>query len=199
MSIRFLAVLAILCASLNAQQYVNSVGFTQFVPSPSGGASGAAVLDGYYVPPQLPGPFFPGAPSRIVLEFSGLPAYYNSAAPSNEIITFIIDFAHSVPNPTVQLLGGDFYIPNIAPILAGPTPPSLPAVSDSVWLGPVGIPSPGQINFPSNVFSPTRNGARLRMENIPLAGNGVPITFQAFMFDPNLTRVYTSNALNINL
>ncbi len=194
MSIRIFFLLTLMCTALNAQVVCGgSVGNPQVVVDPTGG-TGLAVLEARFRPaiPSLT------TQSSLTFELSGLPSYYASAAPSSEIVAFFLELGASSA-PGIPVLGGEFYLPNVAPVSFGPTPPTPGYLSHVHWLGPVGFPSPGDVICSSGVNPPSRIGSRLVWNSPPLSAAGVPLTVQVAMFDPALGRVFTSNALNMSL
>lgn len=187
-----LAALALTATLATAQHptFTASVGTPQSVPSPvlTGGPTGAANLTGVYC--ELPVP-------RLKFEFTCLPINWAHGAVTSENCYFVLDFAPS-SLPGGAVLGGQFYLPMVAPIFIDGGPVRYIGPADVVCAGTRSNALSSGITCP--IPGTSRQGALLDLSSGISAGlNGVPLTMQAFMLDlagPTGPVAYTSNALN---
>ena len=183
---RTLAILLVMVAGLAAQVTpMGSIGTPQIVPDPvfTTGAPGAATLVAKYC---ASGVLNPGLEVRLC----GLPLGYNTGPAVTQEQVLIALGVGSSALPGAPVLGGMLYL---AP--AGPM--AVVTAGASQWHGPPDtVPCPGLIVFPGPT-PPTPNGRGITIP-IPPAAVGL-FSVQGALFDPALSRIFTTNAINFSL
>lgn len=158
--------------------YLGSLGTPQTVPNPNGGAAGTIGLSGQYCANQ-----------GLHFGVRGLPLPYASTI-TNEAVYFALEAGQSML-PGVNILGGQFYVPLINPLLLGP--------QSVTYLGPGDVVlCPGLIVLPGPPITNPFYGAATGWIAIPPGTVGM-LTIQGFMLDPNVNRFFTSNAINFSI
>lgn len=159
------------------------IGVSQSVPDPVTGA-----VDPFPGTPafSLAGKNCP-AGAGLDFEMTGVPIGYVSGAVMNEECWLVLAPGGSA-TPGTSIAGGLFYLPLASPwfqIAGGP----------ALFIGPVDTICTGGTWINPVVTTPNRFGARFTLGAVP-AGLGF-VTAQAYLLDPNLGRVFTTNALNL--
>jgi hypothetical protein len=178
---RVWAIALLATASAGAQvTYLGVIGAGQTVPDPVFTGSGVARLSGFYCP-------------ATGLEFavSGLPLGYNTGPAVTQEQIWYVFAAGPATLPGVVVADGLFYVPLTNPVTLGG--------GASSYIGPGDIIScPGLIPLPGPAAPYVPNGSRFSLGAIPPGNYGI-LSMQAFLFDPALSRVFTTNAINFSI